>query len=111
MRPDTRRAAAQEVTRQLVLASARREFAKKGFLEANVRDIAAGAGRSTGAIFGNFKDKESLFEAAMERKAPLRVVKDMLQRAAWMGEVPPLGNYHATHLLQDLFGEDACQSS
>src|SRR5690606_7778816 len=58
-----RRQAAKVRTRQKVLDAARTLFAERGYDAATIRDIAKGAGMSTGAVFANFQDKAELFEA------------------------------------------------
>lgn len=58
-----RRQAAKVRTRQKVLDAARGLFAERGYDPATIRDIAKGAGMSTGAVFANFQDKAELFEA------------------------------------------------
>lgn len=58
-----RRQAAKVRTRQKVLDAARTLFAERGYDPATIRDIAKGAGMSTGAVFANFQDKAELFEA------------------------------------------------
>jgi len=57
----TRRALAKQQTRGKVLAAARRLFSEQGYEGATIRDIAAAAGMSTGAVFANFTDKSDLF--------------------------------------------------
>jgi AcrR family transcriptional regulator len=57
----TRRALAKQQTRVKVLAAARRLFSEQGYEGATIRDIAAEAGMSTGAVFANFTDKSDLF--------------------------------------------------
>lgn len=52
-------------TRQKVLDAARALFAERGYDPATIRDIAKGAGMSTGAVFANFQDKAELFEAVL----------------------------------------------
>jgi AcrR family transcriptional regulator len=64
-RPPTRRALAKQQTRQKVLAAARRLFSEQGYEGATIRDIAAAAGMSTGAVFANFSDKSDLFREIM----------------------------------------------
>ena len=59
--PLTRRAMAKLRTRGRVLEAARRLFAERGYEAATIRDIAAAAGLSTGAVFASFKDKAELF--------------------------------------------------
>jgi AcrR family transcriptional regulator len=47
------------------LAAARRLFSEEGYEGATIRDIAAAAGMSTGAVFANFTDKSDLFREIM----------------------------------------------
>jgi AcrR family transcriptional regulator len=61
----TRRALAKQQTRARVLAAARRMFSEEGYEGATIRDIAAAAGMSTGAVFANFTDKSDLFRQIM----------------------------------------------
>src|SRR5512138_1908166 len=61
VRMPTRRALAKKQTRAKVLAAARRLFSEHGYEGATIRDIAAAAGMSTGAVFANFTDKSDLF--------------------------------------------------
>lgn len=86
----TRRALAKQQTRAKVLAAARRLFSEHGYEGATIRDIAAAAGMSTGAVFANFTDKSDLFleimgqdmgallEAMREAAAKGRGVEDIL---------------------------------
>ena len=55
-------------TRERLLASARRAFARNGFHGASVEEIASDAGFSTGALYSNFEGKEDLFLVLMERE-------------------------------------------
>lgn len=64
-RAPTRRAIAKQQTRLKVLAAARRLFSEQGYEGATIRDIAAAAGMSTGAVFANFTDKSDLFREIM----------------------------------------------
>ena len=59
--PLTRRAMAKQRTRERLLEAARRLFAERGYEAATVRDIAAAADLSTGAVFASFSDKADLF--------------------------------------------------
>jgi AcrR family transcriptional regulator len=61
----TRRALAKQQTRAKVLAAARKLFSEHGWEGATIRDIAAAAGMSTGAVFANFSDKSDLFREIM----------------------------------------------
>lgn len=65
MKAPTRRAIAKQQTRAKVLAAARRLFSEQGYEGATIRDIAAAAGMSTGAVFANFTDKSDLFREIM----------------------------------------------
>jgi AcrR family transcriptional regulator len=57
----TRRAMAKQRTRQRLLGAARRLFTTRGYDAATIRDIAAEADLSTGAVFASFSDKADLF--------------------------------------------------
>ena len=59
--PLTRRAMAKQRTRRHLLDAAKRLFNERGYEAATVRDIAAAAGLSTGAVFASFSDKADLF--------------------------------------------------
>ncbi len=67
----TRPAAAKKqdravATRKHLTDAARRVFARDGFELARVEDIAAAAGKTRGAFYANFKDKEDIFFAIFE---------------------------------------------
>jgi AcrR family transcriptional regulator len=81
-RVPTRRAIAKQQTRQKVLAAARRLFSEQGYEGATIRDIAAAAGMSTGAVFANFTDKADLFREIMveDTQAILAAMRDAGQR-------------------------------
>jgi AcrR family transcriptional regulator len=55
-----------ELTRQELLRSARAIFARDGFEHARLEDIASRAGKTRGAFYANFKDKEDVFFAIFE---------------------------------------------
>lgn len=61
----TRRAMAKQRTRQRLLNAARRLFTTRGYDAATIRDIAAEADLSTGAVFASFTDKADLFNAVI----------------------------------------------
>jgi AcrR family transcriptional regulator len=63
--PTSFRAQAKLKTRVRVLEAARRLFVARGYELSTVRDIAAEAGLSTGAVFAGFTDKADLFNAVM----------------------------------------------
>src|SRR5580693_845135 len=54
------------VTRNQLTAAARKVFARGGFELVRVEDIAAAAGKTRGAFYANFKDKEDVFFAIFE---------------------------------------------
>jgi AcrR family transcriptional regulator len=63
--PTSLRAQSKLKTRHRVLEAARRLFMERGYEAATIRDIAAAAGMSTGAVFASFLDKIDLFNAVM----------------------------------------------
>ena len=79
-----RRQAAKVRTRQKVLDAARQLFAERGYEPATIRDIARGAGMSTGAVFANFQDKAELFEAVLT--ADLVKLAETMKAAAGAGD-------------------------
>lgn len=56
-----------QTTRQLLVDAAREIFARDGFELARLEDIAAAAGRTRGAFYAHFQDKEDLFFAIFEQ--------------------------------------------
>jgi AcrR family transcriptional regulator len=81
-RAPTRRALAKQQTRLKVLSAARRLFSEQGYEGATIRDIAAAAGMSTGAVFANFTDKSDLFREIMtdDMEALLAAMRDAAGR-------------------------------
>jgi AcrR family transcriptional regulator len=80
----TRRTLAKQQTRAKVLAAARRLFSEEGYEGATIRDIAAAAGMSTGAVFANFSDKSDLFREIM--MADMAALADAMREAAEKGK-------------------------
>jgi AcrR family transcriptional regulator len=72
------RARAKQATRAKLLAAAKALFAEVGYDKATIRDIAAAAGMSTGAVFANFADKFDLFReiAAADMARLIQVMTD-----------------------------------
>lgn len=60
------RAEAQAQTREKLLASATRVFAKKGFAAATIEEIAERAGYTRGAFYAHFADKGDVFMTLLE---------------------------------------------
>lgn len=83
VRAPTRRALAKQQTRAKVLAAARRLFSEEGYEGATIRDIAAAAGMSTGAVFANFTDKSDLFREIMT--ADCEALGEAMREAAAKG--------------------------
>jgi AcrR family transcriptional regulator len=70
--PMTRRALAKQQTRRRLIDAARRLVAERGYEAATLRDVAALADVSTGAVFANFDDKADLFnEVIIDDRAAL----------------------------------------
>ena len=61
----TRRAVAKQQTRRRLIAAAKSLVADRGYDAATLRDVAAMADVSTGAVFANFQDKADLFNEAI----------------------------------------------
>jgi AcrR family transcriptional regulator len=56
-----------QITRQELLLSARQIFARDGFEHARLEDIASNIGKTRGALYDNFKNKEDVFFAIFEQ--------------------------------------------
>lgn len=61
------------LTKARLIASARIVFARRGFHQALLEEIAEQAGYSTGAIYANFESKEELFLAVLDDHVAARV--------------------------------------
>jgi AcrR family transcriptional regulator len=74
------RVKAKARTRQKILDAARALFAAKGYEAATVRDIAAAAGMSTGAVFANFTGKADVFGEIVlaDRSASYEIMEAVL---------------------------------
>jgi AcrR family transcriptional regulator len=57
-----------KLTRQHLIKAARTIFARDGFQHARIEDIAAKAGKTRGAFYANFKDKEDVFFQIFEQE-------------------------------------------
>lgn len=61
-----RKKVSQELTKEIILQTARTEFIEKGFQQVSMRGIAKLLGCSHGAIYYHFKNKAELFYAIVE---------------------------------------------
>ena len=78
--PATRRSLAKQQTRRRLIVAAKTLVAERGYDAATLRDVAAMAHVSTGAVFANFADKADLFnEVIIDDHAELLV---RMKRAA-----------------------------
>lgn len=105
-RGKTSRAETTAASREAVLTAARLHFSQRGYEGANVRDIAAAAGRSTGTVFSHWEGKADLFRAATGRPAP-DVRAFLEQIAIRVGPARDKTPVQARQLLADLYGEAA----
>lgn len=64
-----------ETTRQALLDSARKIFARDGFEACRIEDVAAATGHTRGAFYAHFRTKEDLFFALLEQEAKRRVAQ------------------------------------
>ena len=62
-----------EVTRTRLIQAAEKIFARDGFEAARLEEIAIEAGYTRGAFYANFKSKEDLFLALLEREISSRI--------------------------------------
>ena len=58
-----------------LIEAAEKLFLRKGFEDASVDEISETAGYSRGAFYSNFKDKEQLFLAVIDRRRPKGLVE------------------------------------
>jgi len=65
--------------------AAERVFLRKGFDDASVDEISEIAGYSRGAFYSNFKDKEQMFLAVIDRRQP-KPLDDIFQQVSEPGE-------------------------
>ena len=78
----SRRAASKSQTREKILAAGKRLFSKVGYERATIRDIAAEAGMSTGAVFTSFSGKFELFGelVVVDRADTYETIRRALER-------------------------------
>lgn len=68
----------EKETKTKLLASAKKEFLEKGYMQASLRSICQNAGVTTGALYFFFQDKEDLFGALVEE--PLNKLYEVLNQ-------------------------------
>jgi AcrR family transcriptional regulator len=65
--PRRTKAEQRERTTAVLLAEARRQFARDGYQQVHVADVARRAGVTTGALYHHFEGKRGLFRAVLEQ--------------------------------------------
>ena len=91
------------VTRQHLMKAAREVFTRDGFESARIEDIAAQAGKTRGAFYDNFKDKEDVFFAIFEEDIARdqgRVINDLTAASDLDARIAVLAE-HLEELLRD----------
>jgi AcrR family transcriptional regulator len=82
-------------TRKQLIEAAAAVIGEKGFDRASLEDIAARAGMTRGAVYGNFKNKEELFLALIETQWKL-IVSPLRPGASLKEQMRILGKTVAT---------------
>ncbi|MFE9773600.1 TetR/AcrR family transcriptional regulator [Streptomyces sp. NPDC005931] len=82
--PDDLSGQSNGLIRERLIEAAVQEFGEQGYDRARVQDIARRAGLSTGAIYGNFRNKADLLAEAVDRglAAAARKLGEALDRGA-----------------------------
>jgi AcrR family transcriptional regulator len=90
-------------TRRELINAARKVFATVGFESARIEQIAAKAGKTRGAFYANFKDKEDVFFALFEEDLMRNQgkVEAGLSAAANLDEKIKILSSHLDELLRD----------
>jgi AcrR family transcriptional regulator len=86
----------REETKTALIAAARKLFAERGYHNVGIREFAADAGLTRGALYHHFGDKESLFLAVYDA-----IQRDLMAEAARRHRDPTRPD-HWTQLRQDL---------
>ena len=68
-----------------LIEAAEKLFLRKGFDDASVDDISETAGYSRGAFYSNFKDKEQIFLAVIDRRRP-KALNEVFQQPSESAE-------------------------
>lgn len=91
------------LTRQQLMKAAREVFTKHGFESARIEQIAAKAGKTRGAFYDNFRDKEDVFFAIFEEDIARdqgRVIQELTAAANLDARIEVLAR-HLEELLCD----------
>ena len=99
------RQAGKARSRQSLLRAAKALFVQHGYEGATMREIAAGAGLSTGAVFASFADKADLFDAVL--RADAEVQAEAMRKAA---AIPGSVEVRLTAMLSAAFTHDLAQA-
>jgi AcrR family transcriptional regulator len=96
------RSAVDVSPREALVGAAADVFLRRGFQAATLREIAAEAGMTTGAIYSNFDGKADLFLAVLQEKLDPRLATmyEAARTAALHGVGPRVGEEFATYLEQ-----------
>ncbi|MFC6646010.1 TetR/AcrR family transcriptional regulator [Granulicella cerasi] len=94
-------------TRELLLRAAREIFVRDGYEKADLAEIAKLAGRTKGAIYAQFKNKEEIFialveAAALERRARMRA--QLAKSDSVAGNVAAMREHYIHMVDDDTFG-------
>jgi AcrR family transcriptional regulator len=91
------------VTRQQLMKAAREIFTRNGFESTRIEDIAERAGKTRGAFYDNFRDKEDVFFAIFEEdiaRDQERVIEELTAAADLDARIDVLAE-HLEELLRD----------
>jgi len=91
------------ITRGQLTKAAREVFAHDGFESARIEDIAAKAGKTRGAFYANFRDKEDVFFAIFEEdiaRSQERVIEELSPGSTFKERLDVLAR-HLEELLRD----------
>jgi AcrR family transcriptional regulator len=88
--------------REALLGAAADVFLRRGFRAATLREIAAEAGMTTGAVYSNFDGKAGLFLAVLEEKLDPRLAAmyEVARMAPLHAVGTPVGEEFAVYLKQ-----------
>jgi AcrR family transcriptional regulator len=88
--------------REALLGAAADVFLRRGFQAATLREIAAEAGMTTGAVYSNFDGKAGLFLAVLEEKLDPRLARmyEAARTAPLHGVGPRVGEEFAVYVEQ-----------